>query len=388
MTNKKRSSSKKPALLLVANWDSDVGYAWWLIESYWVELAKRYHEYYSPILAYPSISKIPDKIVQAPVAVKTANFSSFSRGLFGQLMFLSRNNVTAIYFSDKPARHFAYLLFRLFGVRKIIVHDHTPGLRTLPGKWKRWAKRIVWAVPGIKADVCIGATEFVRQRFIDIACVPASRCHAVTNGIPISLPPIKSIHEHFSVSVDRKIIVTAARANRYKGGFFALDVLAELIRLGVRNWHYIYMGDGPDLASLKEHRDKLGLSEYVTFPGKIDDIRSLMQSSYMAFHPSNGEVGYSLSILEYMLCGLPVVVPDNPSVCAATSPKIDGEVYSEFDLKDAAAKIKELLLDTEKASLFGKNARSRVEQTYSLDRSHKSLLQIFDKILELNEKIS
>ena len=62
-------------LLLVANYDSGVGYAWWLMESFWVRLAERYHHYNNVVLAYPIISKLPASIMSAPIIVTELDFS-------------------------------------------------------------------------------------------------------------------------------------------------------------------------------------------------------------------------------------------------------------------------------------------------------------------------
>lgn len=379
MISKVGFDRRKPGLLFTANWDSDVGYAWWLMESYWIILAKRYRQDYEPILAYPSISKLPEAIAQSPIEVSVSDFSSFGVKVFAQIRFLVKHRVRVIYFSDKPVRHWAYALFRLVGVRKIVVHDHTPGLRTPPAKWKRWVKRAVWTLPGVKADVCIGATEFVRQRFIEVACVPSSRCHTVANGIPTALPSTASIHERFCIPRDRKVIVTAARANRYKGGFFALEVFADLIHRGVDNWHYVYMGDGPDREELLRLSAELGLGDRVSFPGRVSDVLGLFQSAYCAFHPSGGEVGYSLSILEYMLCGLPVIVPDNPSVSGATLKDATGLVYRSSNVNDASEAVMHLLEDPAHCRKMGINAARTVREQFSLRETHRKLIQVFEQ---------
>lgn len=367
----------KPGFLMTANWDSGVGYAWWLMESYWAVLAGVYDGRYSCYLAFPTISAIPENLTQAPVKIVREDFSSFDAKLLRQTLFVIKHRIKVIYFSDKPVRHWSYILFRLVGVRKIVVHDHTPGMRTTPSGIKKFLKRLLLSIPGIKADVCIGATNFVRKRLVDVACVPADRCFAVPNGVSTDLPHQESVHQRFNIPEDRKVIVTAARANRYKGGFFALEVLAELSKNGCDNWHYVYMGDGPDLAELIQHAEELGLGAQVTFPGRVNNVLGLLQTCHLAFHPSSGEVGYSLSILEYMLCGLPVVVPDNPSVCGATKDGFTGLIYNEVSFESAAGALKKCLQDEADTKRMGQLAKKTVLDEFSLSRSHDQLRSIF-----------
>lgn len=376
-----RRPANKPGLLLVANWDSDVGYAWWLMESYWAALAEEYQSQMTAILAYPSISKLPEVIEKAPISPEVVDFSRFSLALlWTQLRFLRRHRIQVMYLSDRAPRHWIYPLYRLAGVRRILVHDHTPGLRSRPQGIKRALKTLMNRIPAYTADACIGATEYIRERFIRVGCVPEQKCFAADNGIPLELPEPESPHERFGIPSDRKIIVTAARANRYKGAVFALEALAHLKgSQATVDWHYLYLGDGPDREMLREAARQEGLENDVSFPGRVSGVTALLPQAALAFHPSKGEVGYSLSILEYMLCGLPVVVPDNPSVCGATKDGQTGAIYREGDVEAAAKALESLLTDGDARKRMGKEARKTVETCYSLAQTHHKLLDIFHR---------
>lgn len=378
-----RTSTEKPGLLLVANWDSDVGYAWWLMESYWAVLAEDYQAQMNAILAYPSISKLPDVIEKAPVTPMVVDFSRFSPALlWTQLRFLRRHRVKAVYLSDRAPRHWIYPLYRLVGVRHILVHDHTPGLRTPPKGIKRAIKALMNRIPAYTADVCIGATAYIRERFVQVGCVPGHKCFAADNGIPLELPPPRDTHELFGIPRDKKIIVTAARANRYKGALFALEALAQLkLDQEAVDWHYLYLGDGPDRDLLISTAREMGLEKEVSFPGRVSGITALLPQAALAFHPSKGEVGYSLSILEYMLCGLPVIVPDNPSVCGATDNGQTGTIYKEGDVQAAATALANLLHNDETRQRMGGQARKIVETRYSLTQTHRKLLDTFHRMV-------
>lgn len=378
-----RASSANPGLLLVANWDSDVGYAWWLMESYWAALADEYQDEMSPILAYPSISKLPAVIDSAPISAVVADFSRFSLALlWTQLRFLRKHQVRVIYLSDRAPRHWVYPLYRLAGVRRILIHDHTPGLRTRPKGIKRALKMWMNRIPAYTADACIGATEYIRERFIQVGCLPRHKCFAADNGIPLNCPEPRDTHERFNIPKAKKLIVTAARANRYKGALFALETLAQLKRTqGAADWHYLYLGDGPDRGLLIQTAKDMGLENEVSFPGRVAGVTALLPQGSLAFHPSKGEVGYSLSILEYMLCGLPVVVPDNPSVCGATEDGQTGIIYKENDVESAAGALAGLLNDADLRKQMGEQARRTVENHYSLTQTHRKLLDVFHRIV-------
>jgi glycosyltransferase involved in cell wall biosynthesis len=369
-----------PALLLVANWDSDVGYAWWLMESFWAALASHYHPATRVVLAYPSISRLPRAIAEAPLQTVEHDFRPTSlRAVGDQCRFLRRHRVRAIYFSDRATWHWRYLVYRLCGVRLIIVHDHTPGVRSVPTGPKRWIKTMVHRLPWVTADGLIGATPFVRQRFIDVNQAPARRCHVAPNGLPALADPSPptDVHALFSIPAHRRILVMTGRANRYKGIDFVLDLLVALTRDGRDDVHFLFCGAGPDLDHFRERAAALGVASRVTFAGRRSDIPALLPGCDAAIHPSLGEVGYSLSILEYLRAGLPVLVPDNPSVCGATEHEVTGLVYPTGDVHAAAAALVRLLDDPPMARRMGEAGRLKVESEFTLTATHRALLNAF-----------
>jgi len=371
---------ERAGILLVANWDSGVGYAWWLMESFWSKISQAYAGQYSCHLAYPSISSIPEVVKSAPIRIHPLDFRLHgSSGLFEQLRFLRRHRIRVIYYSDHPAVNLRYLLFRLAGVRSIVIHDHTPGKRTAPRGVKRWLKWLLQRLPGLAADIQIGATEYVRQRLIEVGCAPASKCFAVPNGIPLKEVVPLDVYSEFDIPRDRRIFVTVARAARYKGIEFALRSLAAT---GRRDWHYLLCGDGPDLDDFKDIANDLGIGSQVTFAGNRQDVPSILLSCYAAFHPSSGEVGYSLSILEAMAAGLPVIVPNDPSVSGATN-RLTGVIYN--DAADAVMAIGQLLDLRDYVQALGVRARDYVREQHSLERTHALLLDAFGHAVRGND---
>ena len=136
--------NNKETILLVANWDSDVGYAWWLMEAYWSHIAEVAVDY-DVVLAYPSVSKLPQTIVESPILIEQLDFRPTNRtALYRQLKYLVQNNVKYIYYTDQPTLSWKYFLYRLAGVRTLIMHEHAPGLRSKPGKLVKKIKQFRW----------------------------------------------------------------------------------------------------------------------------------------------------------------------------------------------------------------------------------------------------
>ena len=376
-------SERGPQILLVANWDSGVGYAWWLMESYWCTIATRFSGEYGILLAYPSVSTLPESLANAPVRVIAQEVEARSTsGLMQTIRLIRKERIRVIYFSDRPTWHWSYSLYRLAGVRTIIVHDHTPGVRARPAGWKAGIKALVHRIRWLGADAAIGATEYVRDRLIHVNCVPPERCFSVPNGLPSNLPAPRAadLHSLFAIPADRVILIMSGRANRYKGIDFILQCMANLKHDGKATLHFVFIGDGPDLSAFKEQARALKVQDYCTFAGRRDDVPALLEGADIAMHPSQGEVGYSLSILEYMRAGLPVVVPDNPSVCAATEHGVTGLIYREMRIPDATAALTRLIDDKCLRRRLGTNARHSAH-AYQLEEAHARLLAALETTL-------
>ncbi len=377
--------AKASNILLVANWESDVGYAWWLMENFWIAISEHFeqrsmHSY----LIYPKITRLPDAIADSNIHVSERVFGAGSLADLGALRrYIRSNDIAYIYLSDSPAYSPLYLLLRLWGVRKIVVHDHTPGERTPARSLNRLIKSVIQRIPFFTADHFVAVTEYVYDRFINVTCIPAEKCSVAPNGItPIELDDIdpQYANHQFQIPEDRTIIITTGRASYYKGIDFFIRCADELInRQKHDRLHFLFCGDGPDMDDFTALVDQLKLNDHFTFAGKRSDIREILPSCDIGFHASKGEVGYSLSILEYMSAGLTTIVSDNPSTCEATLHRQNALLYRQQDIPSACAAI-EQALDTEWQKRLTDRAISDVKQHYDIQHTNKKLLSSLDNV--------
>jgi len=131
---------------------------------------------------------------------------------------------------------------------------------------------------------------------------------------------------------------------------------------------------------LRERADRLGIAEWVSLLGRTNEVRTLLAGCDIAVHASRGEVGYSLSILEFMQAGLPVVVSDDPSVSGATLHGETGLLFRTGDAAAAAAALERLLSDDTARMRMGVRAREVQEQRFRLKDTHNQLLNVFESV--------
>lgn len=378
--------SQKGNILLVANWESNIGYAWWLMENYWITIANNFaEEGRQSFLVYPKITVIPNAIIKSSITPIELNFHNHSLTSLNLLRStLKLHGIRHIYLTDSPAYSLMYVILRFWGIKTIVIHDHTPGERDIPGATKKLLKSLIQRLPYITADHYIGATEFVRTRLINVLRIPKNKCSCVPNGIiPIDLSHFDKQYTQktFNLPTDRKIVVTTGRATFYKGIDFFIECAHELInRQGVNQLHFLYCGEGPDMDNFKSLVNNYQLTKYFTFAGNRDDIRSILPTCHIGFHASTGEVGYSLSILEYMSAGLITIVPEGPSTSLATTDMKNGLLYKYRDLDSATNSIKRAL-NSEYPSDLRYNAVNLIKEHYNIENTNRKLEIIMKMII-------
>lgn len=368
-------------VLAVANFESGVGFAWWLMEHYWATLAHELHRQGRRcLLAYPAITSVPEAIRRAPIELVQLDWGERGATAEDALESLVRSHgITGIYLTDRKYRDPRYGRLRRLGVRRIVVHDHTPGERPAVKGPKGWFKRTLHRWGGWSADRYVGATEFVRERMVANGRVPRELTTVVPNGI---WPTVNDAGDRpwargvFGASEGDVVIGMAARAHPVKGIDFALRCakrLAEESRGIPVKW--VYVGDGPQRQELQESAARLGLGSSFVFLGRREDVRRLMAGMDIGFHPSRREVGYCLAVLELMDASLPVVVPDLASVRGATEDGETGMLYEPENEQAAVAVIQRLASDPGLRSRIGGQARARVGQAFSMQRTTELFIE-------------
>jgi len=371
-------------ILLVANYESDVGYAWWLMENYWVAIANYFsRKGCQTILIYPKINSIPDNIARSNIKIIEHDYSDWSKNSQQKLKnILQSNSIKHVYFTDKEYYSLKYFKLRTWGIKRIIIHDHKPGERPYVFGIKRILKNTIHRLGIFSADLYIGVSYFVYLRMLNNACLPPNLCAYVLNGIqPIEIKKEdeKYVNKTFHLPDSAKIIVSTGRASKYKG----IDFLIECAKIILDNdpngiIYFLHCGDGPDLQHFKHNVEKKGLTGRFIFAGKRNDVRKILPSCHIGIQASLGEA-FSLSILEYLSAGLATIIPDN---CGNREAVMDGEtgyLYTPGNHKYVINTIKKLLLDENCRRIIGTKARESVAKKFTIDRANKELTLLLDK---------
>ena len=145
---------------------------------------------------------------------------------------------------------------------------------------------------------------------------------------------------------------------------------------------FVAMGGGPMLEELRDQVRREGLSDDVTFTGRIPDelVRRVLSTSDVAVSPDPAndfnEFCTMNKTLEYMAVGVPVVAFDLEETRVSAA---DAAVYATpNDPSGLAELVMELLDDPERRTRMGEIGRARVSGPLSWTNSARNLLDAYE----------
>jgi glycosyltransferase involved in cell wall biosynthesis len=133
-----------------------------------------------------------------------------------------------------------------------------------------------------------------------------------------------------------------------------------------RGMRLLIMGDGPARAELMQLADALSLANRVRFLGAVENLYDWLPHCAAVLHPAHVELN-SLTILEAMRCGVPVIA--RQSVSGNRMLIQDGQtgrlIGSDEETSWAQA-IVELARNTELRTQMGEAARRQAQEQFDL----------------------
>ena len=202
------------------------------------------------------------------------------------------------------------------------------------------------------------------------------RVGVIYNGIDVGPPASAgtraSVRAELGVAPDGFVIATVARFDPVK----SLDTLLHAMALlQDRPTSAVIVGDGPERAGLEAVAREAGVTNRVRFLGQRNDARRWLAGCDAFVNCSTSE-GVSLTILEGMAAGLPVVVTrvgGTPEIVTEDC----GTLVPPRNPGALAAAIRELADNREAACTKGRNGRAHVAANFTIERMVGAYEQVY-----------
>ncbi len=178
----------------------------------------------------------------------------------------------------------------------------------------------------------------------------------------------------------RPLVVTVCRQDPRKGINFLLRAVAILARRGTVV-HCLVAGGGSMLEANRRLARRLGISDRVSFAGFVGDVRSVLEAADVFAFPAVEEGSGSLSVLEAMSVGAPMVVTRADGLPEDIEDGRSGLLVPSQDPEALADAIARLVADRALARRLGDGAREAYRRKFSMSamqRDVEALLAAID----------
>ncbi len=278
--------------------------------------------------------------------------------------------------------------YKLFGKKFLFDHhDINPELYEAKFKKRGLFYRLMLLLERLTfmtADVSIATNESYKRIAVERGKMKSDRVFVVRSGPDMDRIKILPPNEKYK------------KGSEYLLGYLGvmgkqegIDYLLRALRLIIfdfdrMNVHLILVGSGTELQNMKEYANELGLSDYVTFTGRVPDqeMFEILNTTDVCINPDVANEMNDKStmnkIMEYMALGKPVVQFD------LTEGRFSAQKASLYarknDEADLAKKIMTLLDDSELRQEMGKYGRERLENTLSWKHQIPNLIAAYESL--------
>lgn len=300
-----------------------------------------------------------------------------------------RHGFDAIHACNPPDLIFLVALpFKLFGVKFLFdQHDLNPELYYAKfGRKGRRHKALSflerWTFRA--ADVSVATNESYRRVAIDRGGMVADKVFVVRSGPNLERfkvsepdPRLKNGREH--------LIAYVGVMGQQEGIHYLLEAARQIRdRHGRRDVVYRLVGDGPEVAYLREKARRMGLQADVFFEGRVSDqvLTTVLATASVCVNPDEfnelNDKSTMNKIMEYMASGRAIVQFD------LTEGRVSAQEASDYarpnDAADLADKIVALLDDPERRQRMEEFGRKRVVEELSWNHEAPKLLAAYEAL--------
>lgn len=159
-------------------------------------------------------------------------------------------------------------------------------------------------------------------------------------------------------------------------------LLRAFAALELQEAHLLIVGEGDLKASFKSLSTQLGLEGYVRFLGMKppEELPSIYSAADVTVMPSVSQESFGLPLIESHACGTPVIASDLPGLRSSVEDGYDGLVIPPNDIGELRDALSALLRNSERALLWGRRGREKVEELLDWQVIGDKIEQIYQAV--------
>jgi glycosyltransferase involved in cell wall biosynthesis len=288
---------------------------------------------------------------------------------------------------DRPDYLAALKLRRFVRAKRIdVIHSHTthaltvaalcrwmtPGVRALHtfhfGNYPHMDRTSLWLerIGSRMVDQLVAVGEVQRGQIKSTHMLREAAIETVPNGVRRSSTGDADPEFRARIGADGKILVGTIATLIPQKGLQDLLATARRVRDVRDDVHFVLIGEGDLRRQLEQSCRQLALDDVVTFTGWVENAAAVALPSFdIYFQPSLWEA-MSISILEAMVAGKPVVTTRVGEAPHLIDDRVDGRLLQTRDVESMASAILELAGDAARRRTMGQTAARKVAEQFTV----------------------
>lgn len=240
------------------------------------------------------------------------------------------------------------------------------------------AKLTLWTVDGLVAN------SISTARFLDSKVKPGRiRVFAVQNAIQDEFIPRQQIRSQlekaYNLPADALWIGSMGRLDPRKHFDWLIKLVPALLEKN-KPIHFILIGDGPEMPSLKALIESLGISDLVTLTGEVPQASKWLQALDIFAFTSVDE-GMPNVIMEAAAAGLPIVTWQLPFYEELLENHKSALLVKPGDMQAFEEALLSLVNTPLQRQSLGQVARQQILTNFSLPNFIKNMTAVYESIL-------
>ena len=257
---------------------------------------------------------------------------------------------------------------------KYIVSYWGASMSSICSPFKLKIKQMEYYLTTNKPDLFVFESEAMRKtathgRGINAKATRVIRLGVDTNKFFPRYNEERYTYQTFNIPINRKIVFYSGHMEERKGVRVIINAAIKLIdELNYFDIHFVICGNKNNEADVYQQLlDNKKARGHVTFAGYRSDIPDLMRGSHIGVIASTGWDSFTMSSVEMMSSGLPLIVSRLQGLSETIANQKNGFLITPGDSTELAQKIKLLSTDKNLATEFSSNSRTRATDLFSIE---------------------
>jgi len=191
--------------------------------------------------------------------------------------------------------------------------------------------------------------------------------------------PADGLRAKLGIPAAAKVVGFLGRLSPEKGPEVFLRA-ALLAQARLADAHFVFVGDGPLAASLKEQIARLKLEQRVHLAGLQRDVAGVLNEMDVLVSSSHSEA-MPLAVMEAMASGLPVIATRVGGVPDMIEQGESGWLVAPNDFSDIAARLEQVLATPGELERMGRSARARAVDKMALSDTVDGIAQLLTRLV-------